>query len=70
MSTSIPYPWEQDIYLTPVLKDDPLLQVDFSSETLPGNEITTPCTEENRRVPEDGYKGALTRAVMDLEMIR
>ena len=70
MSISTPYPWEQDTYLTPVLKDDPLLQVDFYGETLPSDVIITPCTEENGRVPECDYQRALTRAVMDLEKMR
>ena len=63
MSTSTPYPWEQDSYLTPVIEDDPLLQLDFYFES---------CVDKptNMKEDENKYKVALTRALTDLESMR
>lgn len=60
MSISSPYPWEQDTYLTPVIEDDPLLQLDFYFES---------CVD-NMEGDESDYKVALTRALTDLESMR
>lgn len=63
MSISSPYPWEQDSYFTPVIEDDPLLQLDFYFES---------CEDKSTNMKEDEseYKVALTRALTDLESMR
>ena len=62
MSISTPYPWEQDSYFTPVIEDDPLLQLDFYFES---------CVDKpNMKDDENEYKVALTRALTDLESMR
>ena len=63
MLASTPYPWEQDSYLTPVIEDDPLLQLDFYFESCEENTL-------NGREDENEYKVALTRALTDLESMR
>jgi hypothetical protein len=63
MSISSPYPWEQDSYLTPVIEDDPLLQLDFYFESY----VDKPTNMEE---DESEYKVALTRALTDLESMR
>ena len=63
LSTSTPYPWEQDSFLTPMIEDDPLLQLDFYFESCSDK---TPSGGED----ENEYKVALTRALTDLESMR
>ena len=62
-SASIPYPWEEDCYLVPVLEDDPLLQLDFSSS---GEAAMPTSVEEAERLPETDYKEALSKTLADL----
>ena len=63
MSVSTPYPWEHDSYFSPVIEDDPLLQLDFYFES---------CEEKlpNIKDGENEYRAALTRALTDLESMR
>ena len=63
MCTTLPYPWEQDTYLSPVVEDDPLLQVDFCTEE-------SLCGAKIEGESESDYKEALTRALTDLESMR
>ena len=63
MSTTLPCPWEQDIYLSPVVEDDPLLQVDYCT-------VETVYGVSSERESKSDYKEALTRALTDLESMR
>lgn len=52
-----PYPWLSDVYLTPVIPDDPLLQVDFElqpeEEAIPlagGEDSTSTSSESSSQV--------------------
>ena len=67
MSASVPYPWEQDCYLIPVLEDDPLLQVDFTSS---GEEAMPAFAGEHERLQEADYKEALSRTLADLSSMK
>ena len=79
LTATPPFPWEHSNYLSPVLTDDPLLQLDFEpsaddSESGPticgegGKDLTAKVSELEKQV--EHYREALTRAHLDLEHMR
>ncbi len=70
-SAVVPFPWEDDGYLQPVIVDDPLLQLDFepiSSDSDPAVDLRAQLVEMEKQVAV--YKESLAQAHQDLTNMR